>query len=220
MVEADAAAWRHRVGIADATQRNAVGELRRAAYREAAQFDWHDEATLDWSAADDAGAVLAVWDRTGRMLSTTRASVFARAAEAEAFLEYSLEGIEVATPTLVLSRVATAPDAARLGLFALLRYAYLQALPQTPLASVVAITYEGAPHVGSMRDAGYAFFEPRAAWDSEAVARTRPLLAVLPRAHFERAFSLRAADMAGRLGGVQLQSAAVVGALRRCCQVT
>jgi hypothetical protein len=60
--ETTGAAWRYRVGIADPTQRQAVEALRRAAYRQANEFDWNDEATLGWSAADDAGTVLALWD--------------------------------------------------------------------------------------------------------------------------------------------------------------
>ena len=210
-------AWRYRVGIADPSQREAVEALRRAAYRQAAEFDWNDEATLGWSAADDAGTVLALWDAHGALLSTTRATVFAGIGEAEAFLEYSLAGIPIVTPTLVLSRVATAPDAARHGLFALLRYAYLSALASTPIASVTAIVYEGAPHIGSMRESGYDFFEPRAGWDTEAVARTRPLLAVLPRQRFERALGVRTAALAGRLAGVHVETALIAAALRSRC---
>ena len=209
--------WRYRVGVADVSQRQAVSALRRAAYREAAQFEWKDEATLDWSSADDAGTVLGLWNREGELLSTTRATVFAAAGDAEAFLEYSLAGIELPTPTLVLSRVATAPAVARHGLFAYLRYAYLAALPHTALASALAITYEGAPHVGSMRDAGYSFHEPQACWDTEATPLTRPLLAVLPRRHFAQALALRRADVQGRLAEVLIDDPAIVRALDAQC---
>lgn len=208
---------RYRVGIAAATERATVEALRRAAYRGANEFDWNDEATLGWSAADDTGVVLAVWDAHGALLSTTRASVFTQLHEAEAHLEYSLAGIEVALPTLVLSRVATAPEAARHGLFALVRHAYLSALASTPIGSVLAIVYEGAPHIGTMRESGYEFFEPRASWDTEAVARTRPLLAVLPRSRFERALRVRSAALAGQFDGVQVEAAAIAQAfLARC----
>ena len=162
--------------------------------------------------------MLGLWNREGELLSTTRASVFARAADAEAFLEYSLEGIELPLPTLVLSRVATAPDAARHGLFAFLRYAYLAALPHTPVASVLAITYEGAPHVGSMRDAGYSFHEPRACWDTEATPLTRPLLAVLPRVRFEQALALRRADLRARLAEVAIDAPAIRAAFAALCE--
>jgi hypothetical protein len=206
-----------RVGVANATQRSAVAALRRLAYREAAQFEWNDESTLDWSAADDTGTVLAVWDVAGNLLSTIRASVFSGASTAEAFLEYSLKGIDLPGPTLVLSRAATAPKAAHHGLFALLRYAYLAALPATPLNSVIAIVYEGAPHSGFMRQCGYEFFEPQAAWDTEAVARARPLLAVLPRAQFEHSLGMRRAALEGRLEGVQFDVAAIAESLRAGC---
>jgi hypothetical protein len=206
-----------RVGVADATQQHAIAELRRAAYRKATQFEWNDESTLDWSSADDSGTVLAVWDAAGSLLSTIRASVFSGAATAEAFLEYSLAGIVVPGPTLVLSRAATAPDAAHHGLFALLRYAYLAALPATPISSVIAIVYEGAPHSGLMRQCGYSFFEPQAAWDTEAVARTRPLLAVLTRAQFEHSLDKRRAPLAERLSTVQIDVAAIAESLRARC---
>lgn len=53
-----------------------------------------------------------------------------------------------------------------------------------------------------MRECGYQFFEPRSAWDSEAVARTRALLAVLPLAQFELSLSMRRAALAGHPVGV------------------
>ena len=208
---------RLRVGIADVTQRLELAALRRAAYRAAAQFEWNDERTLDWTAADDTGTVLAVWNPAGVLLSTLRASVFSGAGAAEAFLEYSLAGVDVPSPTLVLSRAATAPHAARHGLFALLRCAYLSALPATPVSSVIAIAYEGAPQTASMRECGYRFFVPQAAWDTEAVARTRPMLAVLPRAQFAHSLAMRRAALAQRLEGVEIDVAGIAAALRRGC---
>ena len=208
---------RYRVGIASRAQRADVEALRCRAYREAAEFVWNDEATLGWTAADDAGTVLALWDAEGALLSTMRASVFSDTAAAEAFLEYSLDDVDIPTPTLVLSRAATAPDAARHGLYALLRYAYLSALAATPLRSVIAIVYEGAGQTRSMRGSGYDFFEPRSGWDTEAVARVRPLLAVLPRARFEHALGVRSAGLAGQLDGVQIESTAIAAALQARC---
>ena len=208
---------RYRIGIASPAERDAVEALRCGAYRQAAEFVWNDEATLGWTAADDAGTVLALWDASGALLSTMRASVFAATGAAEAFLEYSLDDVDIPTPTLVLSRAATAPDAARHGLYALLRYAYLSALPLTPILSVIAIVYEGAGQTRSMRGSGYDFFEPRSGWDTEAVARVRPLLAVLPRARFAHALGVRSAALLGRLDGVQIDSTAIAAALRAHC---
>lgn len=205
------------VGVANSSQQLAIAALRCAAYRGAAQFEWNDEATLGWSAADDSGTVLAVWDATGALLSTIRASVFSGAATAQAFLEHSLAGIAVPGPTLVLSRAATAPTAAQHGFFALLRYAYLSALSATPIQSVIAIVYEGAPHSGFMRQCGYQFFEPQSAWDSEAVACTRPLLAMLPRAHFELSLSMRSAALVGRLEDVQIDTSGIAASLCAGC---
>ena len=209
-----------KVGVADGTdaaQRVAVAALRRSAYRKAAQFEWNDLSTLDWSPADDSGTVLAVWNGAGTLQSTLRASVFSSAAAAQDFLEYSLVGIDVPSPTLVLSRAATAPNAAHHGLFALLRYAYLSALPATPIASVVAIVYEGAPHSNYMRECGYEFFEPQAAWDTEAVARTRPLLAVLPRSQFAHSLNMRRTAVAQRLDGVHIDTPSIAASLIARC---
>ncbi len=206
-------AWRLRIGVANVTQRDAVENLRRRAYRGAAQFEWNDEATLGWTADDDTGTVLALWDAHGALLSTTRASVFSHVAHAQAFLEYSLEGIDPPTPMLVISRVATLPEAARSGLFALLRYAYLSALPATAVRSLIAVVYEGAAHSASMRECGYEFFEPRAGWDTEARARTRPMLAVLAQAQFAHALQARAAALAGKTADVLIDTAAIAAAI-------
>ncbi len=210
-----------RVGVADAaniTDRESIAALRRAAYRKAAQFEWNDESTLDWSTADDTGTVMAVWDAAGNVLSTIRASVFSDAVGAEAFLEYSLTGISLPGPALTLSRAATAPHAAQHGLFALLRIAYLSALPDTPINSAIAIVYEGAPHSGLMRECGYSFFQPQAGWDTEAVARTRPMLAVLPRAKFAHSLALRQAGLTPQSHPVQFDIAAISQSLRAQCQ--
>ena len=214
----DSNAWRYRVGVADIAQRDAVEALRRFAYRSAAQFEWNDEATLAWTAADDNGTVLALWDVHGAMLSTVRASVFGDAARAEAFLEYSLDGVDAAAPMLVVSRAATAPAAARGGLFALLRHVYLSALTATPVRSLIAVVYEGAGHSLSMRESGYQFFEPRAAWDTEARALTRPLLAVLRQQNFAHAQQTRAAALAGKTADVRIDMAAITASFDAQCR--
>lgn len=212
-----------RVGVVDATQRDAVEAVRRAAYAGAPEFNWRDAATLAWSAADDAGTVLGIWDAEGRLLSTLRASVFHTRTAAEAFLEYTLDGVDVAVdvafPALVFSRAATHPEAARHGLFALMRQAYLSALPATPLQSLLAIVYDGGPRLRAMQDAGYRFAAPQAAWDSEAVALAQPLLAVLPRAQFARALDIASTALLGRSDVVQVDTAGIAAAFSRCCSV-
>jgi hypothetical protein len=206
-----------RVGVVHRAQRAAVEHVRRVAYREAAEFDWNDANTLAWSAADDAGVVLALWNERGALVSTLRASVLADSAAAERLLEYSLEGVEAPMPALVLSRAATMPDQARQGLFGLMRYAYLSALGSTPIGSVIAIVYEGGPRLGAMRAAGYDFIRPCAGWDSEAVARTQPLLAVLTRTRFEGALGSARIDVAERLALAHVETESIAAALRACC---
>lgn len=215
---------RYCIGTVSREQSGALQALRQAAYRAAPEFDWNEDASLGWTPADEHGTVLGLWDAAGRMLSTTRATVLHSVGHAEDFLEYSLAGIDIAWPSLALSRAATAPDVARHGLFALLRHAYLSALvadsvadtddASTGIGSVVAIVYEGGPRLAAMRAAGYDFFSPRAGWDSEAVARTAPLLAVLPGARFRQANDSVAAGLAARLDEVQVEREAIAAALR------
>lgn len=201
------------IAVADRRDAAAVFDVRRAAYRAAPEFDWKDEAALAWNDADDAGTVIGLWDEAGVLQSTLRASAFGSRAAAEAFLEYSLEGAAVALPTLVFSRAATRPQAARHGLFALMRVAYLQALTATPVQSLSAIVYDGGPRLRAMADAGYAFTEPRAGWDSEAVARTPPLLAVLPRERFSGALAIARDAVGDRLAQVEIDAAGIAAAI-------
>jgi hypothetical protein len=208
-----AAALRYRIGVASRADAAEVEAVRRSAYDAAREFTWNDAATLAWNAADDAGCVLVLHDAAGTLLSTLRINVLAGIAEAEQFLEYALAGIDARPPLLVLSRAASRPEHARRGLFALLRQAYLDALPATPVASVVALVYEGGPRLQAMVDAGYVLHEPRAGWDEEAVAHTRPLLAVLQRASFAAAAAQVRRALGAQLDGVAADAAAIAAAI-------
>jgi hypothetical protein len=170
----------------DAQQRQAVVQLRRDAYRGATEFRWHGPATLAWSTADDEGLVLGLWSGPA-LLSTLRLSVFTRAATAERFLEHALAGVGALWPALVLSRAATAPGHGRHGLMAMLRWAYLHALPEGHLRSVLAVVYEDAPRLRSMQSVGYTFTVPGTSWDSEASALKPPLIAHLGAASWPAA---------------------------------
>jgi hypothetical protein len=208
-----ALALRCRIGVAGRADAAAVEAVRRSAYGAAPEFSWNDAATLAWNAADDAGCVLVLHDAAATLLSTLRLNVLHDVGAAERFLEYSLAGTAVQPPLLVLSRAASRPQHARCGLFALLRQAYLDALPATPVASVVALVYEGGPRLQAMVDAGYALHEPRAGWDREAVAHTRPLLAVLQRASFGAAAAQVRRTLGKRLEGVDIDGAAIAAAI-------
>lgn len=211
-------AVRYRVGVAGRAQRAGVEAARRAAYRRATEFDWKDEALLSWGPADDDGTVIALWDTQGRALSTVRASVFATASQAEQFLEYSLAGIEVATPVLVLSRAATDPEVSRHGLNSIVRYAYLAAAALSPVECVVTLVYDGGPRLRSMREAGFDLIEPRTGWDTEAVARTRPLMAVLPRHRMAAALRSISLAIADRLQETEVDTAAIARGFRAQCR--
>lgn len=209
---------RWNIGVVDpasANQREAVVRLRRQAYAEANEFMWNDMSTLGWSAADDDGVVIGVWGHGDEaddggitaLLSTVRASVFADAGAAETFLEHSLHGVGAAWPAMVLSRAATAAGRHRRGLMALLRCAYLQALTVAQVRSVLAVVYETAPRLNSMRCVGYTLTAPSRSWDSEARALTPPLLAHLSEAHFETAL-----EAARKLAGATLPDAVIAQA--------
>jgi hypothetical protein len=177
----------------DPQQRAAVERLRREASAAAPALRWHDPATLRWSEADDRGVVLGLWAGAGSggdrpvLLSTLRLSVFARAAAAEAFVEHALGGVGVRWPALVLSGGATAPGLGGHGLAAMLRWAYLHALPAGHLRSVLAVVYEDAPRLSAMQAVGYTLTVPSSSWDGEASALKAPLIAHLAEPHFDAA---------------------------------
>lgn len=206
------------VGMAGPAQRAGVVAVRRAAFRRATEFDWKDEALLAWGPVDDDSTVIALCDAAGRVLSTVRATVFADVAQAEQFLEYSLDGMEVATPVQVLSRAATHPEVARQGLNSVVRYAYLAAAALAPIECVVTLVYDGGPRLRSMREAGFDLIEPPAGWDTEAVARTRPLMAVMPRARIEGALRTIACAIAPTLAETTVDAAGIAQGLRAQCQ--
>jgi len=203
----------YRLGVALQSDRAAVESVRLAAFRRATEFDWNDEARLMWSRADDQGTVLALWDAHGDLLSTVRASVFASTSQAERFLEYSLAGMDIGAPLMVLSRAATSPTASRQGFNSIVRYAYVSAALSVPVAGLATLVYEGGPRLRSMREAGFALTPPRAGWDSEAVARARPLMAHLPRQRFATAASQIAGALAERLTEVQIDWCAITASL-------
>ncbi len=212
----------YRVGVVPVAQAQAVFELRRAAYRQAAEFNWHDDDTLRWCAADDTGTVLGLWDEQDQLLSTLRASVLVSRAAVAQFLEYTLQGqvlpVSPLRPCLVFSRAATWPSQARHGLFVLMRLAYLQAVQHTAVDSLCAVVYEGGPRLRAMRAAGYSLRVPKAGWDSEARALSQPLLAVLRRAHFQRALQRVQQELATRPGGppaLQVDLPTLVASLQR-----
>lgn len=211
----DCDGYRYRVGVVvGAAQRAGVHAVRRAAYRQATEFDWKDEAQLAWSRTDDEGTVIALWDAQGQALSTVRASVFTELGPAEELLEYSLAGIDVCTPVLVLSRAATHPGVARQGFNSVVRYAYLAAAAASCMACVVTLVYDGGPRLRSMREAGFVFSPPRSGWDTEAVARTQPLLAWLPQDRFEGALGIISHAIGDRLDEIYIDAASIAQVFR------
>ncbi len=212
------------IGVVDGSSRaarDAVVQLRRQAYAGAREFAWHDLATLGWTATDDRSAVLGLWHcpegggtSTRTLLSTVRATVFTQLAAAEAFLEHALDGIGAVAPALVLSRAATAPGEHGRGLLALLRVAYLQALAQAGVHSVLAVVYDDAPRVRSMQAVGYTMTPPQRSWDSEARAIAAPLVAHLAHAKFAQAMQAATALAATAPAGVQVMHDDIAAALR------
>ncbi len=217
--------WRvGRVDADSASERAAVVALRQQAYASAREFAWHDLATLGWTDIDGCSAVLGLW-RQGEphgpptLLSTVRATVFHRLDAAEAFLEHALDGVDAQAPALVLSRAATAPGEHGRGLLALLRVAYMQALPKLGVRSVLAVVYNDAPRVRSMQAAGFTMTPPRRSWDSEAQALTPPLVAHLHEDRFaaalQAAVALAATAPAGAVETALSQAGPMAKALRR-----
>ncbi len=179
--------WECRVGVATHEHRADVEAVRRAAYEHSTEFAWNDLSALAWGPADEKGTVIAVWDRAGRMHSMFRVTLFSHLDQVEAYMEYSLAGIDLPLPCGVLGRAATLPGEGGQGMFALARYAYAQALINTPMQALVTQIYASGSRVESMQRKGYVMHQPTLSWDSEAKPIAPPLLAVLGRAHFAHA---------------------------------
>jgi hypothetical protein len=84
-------------------------------------------------------------------------------------------------PLELLTRAATHPERQCRGGNALLRCAYLGALLRTDLRCVITQVYDHAPRLRAMRHAGFELTPLHRGWDSEAQARTQPLLAWMLR---------------------------------------
>jgi hypothetical protein len=203
----------------DPKQRAAVERLRRRACVAAPELRRADPATLGWSDADERGVVLGLWAGAGSggdtpvLLSTLRLSVLARAAAAEVFLQHALGGVGVRWPALVLSGCATEPGSGGHGLMAMLRWAYLHALPDGHLRSVLAVVYEDAPRLRSMQAVGYTLTVPTSSWDSEASALRAPLVAHLAAAHFDAARAAASRLVLSALPLLQVQRTEIADAL-------
>lgn len=182
-----------RIEIARPDDRASVNALRRIAYRHSPQFTFADLRRLDWNTEDDRGVVVVARDPAGAIQSTARMNVFLSRKEVERAFEYSLDGIELAMPTLALSRAATTPIQRSRGLMAHLRWYCLSAAILLRIESVAAVIFQGAPRTRSMAEAGFTFYVPRRSWDTEVVAHSEALIAALDRSQFQMA--LRAASV-------------------------
>lgn len=169
----------------DAHLRSAVSRLRRAA------ISGHGAGAAEWSAADDGGAVIGLWQgetmAAEALLATQRLRVFTRAAAAEAFVGHKLGGTGAQWPALVLTHAATQPGQSEHTLTALLRWAWLHALPAGHVRSVLTVVHEFAHRLRAMQALGYTFTVPALGLERLAAAMRPPLIAHLGEARFDNA---------------------------------
>lgn len=175
------------VSLAMDKERMEVEQLRKAAFLSSKELTWRNVETLAWNCHDDNGIVLAVRNEAGELISSMRMSIYDNATELEQFLEYSTEGALIDYPALVMSRAVTHPNCTQRGLMGLLRHVYLTLVRESKIRSVVAVVYDNAPRVNSMRQAGFSLSPCVKNWDQEAELHVQPLIAVLPHSLFESA---------------------------------
>ena len=166
-----------------------LAALRRLTYLASPSFQWNDPATLDWSDVDDAGVVLGVRTRDGRLVASNRATTRTDQRAVETVLEYATDAAPQRFPILVCGRTATHPDHARHGLTALTRHAILVHARRLGLAGLIAVVYANAPRLGSMRSCGYAFFPCPRYWDREAKPLAEPLIIAMAATGFDQALA-------------------------------
>lgn len=174
-----------RVTLARPADRQEIEELRKKSFRASKELAWHDFDALDWNEQDDKAVVLAVRDASGLLVSSLRMNIFHDVRKLEEFLSYSVEGAMVEYPTLVMSRAVTHPTCVQQGLMGLLRHVYLRLVHRSGVKSVMAVVYDNAPRVNSMRKAGFILSPCLKHWDREGAPRVTPLLAVLRHGSFD-----------------------------------
>jgi hypothetical protein len=207
-----------RLGVVrEAADQQAVVAVRQAAFAQAREFVWHDPQALAWGPDDEQSTVLALWDADGVLNATVRARVLPSALAAQAVIEYAIEHLHLPGPLLLLSRAATHPQGQCRGANALLRVAYLSALLRTELRCVITQVYDHAPRLHAMRQAGFELTPLDHGWDSEAQARTQPLLAWMPRERVESGLRALVADNATALQHTVIDLQAMAASLNAQC---
>ncbi len=208
-----------RLGVVrEVADQQAVVAVRQAAFAQAREFVWRDPQALAWGPDDEQATVLALWDAGGVLCATVRARVLPSAQAAQAVIEYAIEHLNLPGPLLLLSRAATHPQAQCRGANALLRVAYLSALLRTELRCVITQVYDHAPRLHAMRQAGFELSPLDSGWDSEAQARTQPLLAWMPRERVESGLRALVADNAAALQHTVMDLPAMAESLNAQCR--
>jgi hypothetical protein len=196
-----------------AADRQGVVAVRQAAFAQAREFLWLDPTALAWGPDDERATVLALWDADGVLNATVRARVLPSAQAAQTAIEYAIEHLNLPGPLLLLSRAATHPQGQCRGANALLRVAYLSALLCTELRCVITQVYDHAPRLRTMRQAGFELTPLDRGWDSEAQARTQPLLAWMPRERVESGLCALRAEHATALQHTVIDLPAIAASL-------
>jgi hypothetical protein len=178
----------YQVDVASSVDAASVTELRRTALAQSREFSVNDIDKVGWTEIDESSVVLVVRE-DDILVSSMRMITFSDEAAAERFLEYPVTQHSIPGPILTMSRAVTLPSHFSKGLMGAIRYAYLRGALETAIQSVVAIVYQGAPRVNSMRRAGFEMLECRQHWDSEATVSAAPLIGVLPRRLFSQALA-------------------------------
>ena len=203
--------------VREAVDRQAVVAVRQLAFAQAREFVWHDQQALAWGPDDEQATVLALWDADAGLSATVRAHVLPSAQVAQAVIGYPIEHLPLPGPLLLLTRAATHPKGQCRGANALLRVAYLSALLRTELRCVITQVYDHAPRLRAMQQAGFELTPLSRGWDSEARARTQPLLAWMTRERVDAGLRALLVEHAVALRHTVIDVPAIAAALQVQC---
>jgi hypothetical protein len=183
---------KYRVSVVTSDHTVALRELRLLAFSKSPQFIWHEPTRLGWTPTDDEAVIFGAWC-DDLLVSTSRVYLRTGRAQAQQSLEHDLAEVSPERfPCLIAGRSATAPEHTSSGLSGVLRVAMLRPLLDLsahPVRSILAVVYDGAPRVRSLRQAGFDCFDCKRHWDSEATPLAPPMLVNLAAANFRAALT-------------------------------
>lgn len=207
---------RLRVVALSSSDAQELADLRREQFLKSPSFRWTRPDALDWSATDEASLVLGVRNEEDLLVSTSRATPYPDPDAAQAGLQYSMALVPVAGRIVISGRSATRPGWRGLGLNALLRRVVYGQMDRIGAQAIVAVVYEGAPHLRRLAQCGYTFHPTSGHWDDEAEPMATPRIICLQRSDLRRAIDAADAEIAGLRAVIDMDEDAICAQASAC----